>query len=323
LLLPQSGAVLPSDFAGIFSRYFVIGFFLPVFFVLMLVAHLVELSSTPGAYSSASGATQVVIIGGTGLLGGLLLLGLNQFVIRTFAGYPLRDLTGLLARRLTDKEREQGRFLKALNVPTTCSLRKWLRLETEVTEERTEAAVRLNRYFPWQSNEVMPTRLGNAIRSFESYPFKTYGLDGPPNWPRVEALMNENEKEALAEALTTFSFWLNWALLAPPAALYVVIGGVLGHSHQSTLSAVTLIVVTVVAAGLVAWGAYRAAVGAAVQWGAPVRSAFDLHRLELYSQLGLKRPKAPGEERLIARSANRAASFGEEFVAAVRNNSET
>lgn len=187
--------MLPSDFAGIFSRYFVIGFFLPVFFLVMLVAHLVELSSTPGAYASASGGTQVVIIGGTALFGGLLLLGLNQFVIRTFAGYPLRDLTGLLARRLTDEEREQGRFLKALNVPTTCYLRKWLRLETEVTEERTEAAVRLNRYFPWQSNEVMPTRLGNAIRSFESYPFKTYGLDGPPNWPRVEALMNENGRK--------------------------------------------------------------------------------------------------------------------------------
>lgn len=86
----------------------------------------------------------------------------------------------------------------------------------------------------------------------------------------------------------------------------------------------TLIVVTVVAAGLVAWGAYRAAVGAAVQWGAPVRSAFDLHRLELYSQLGLKRPRDETEERtVIARAANRAASFGEDLAAAVRNNSQT
>jgi hypothetical protein len=259
--------VVPSDFAGIFSRYFVIGFFLPVFFALILVAHLVELSSTPGAYASASGGTQVVLIGGAGLLGGLLLLGVGQFVIRAFAGYPLRDLIGLLARRLADEEKEEGRLLRALTKPTARYVRKWRRLQIEVREGRTEAAVKLNQYFPWHQNEVMPTRLGNAIRSFESYPFKTYGLDGPPNWPRVEALMNDNEKESLAEALTIVSFWLNWALLVPPAALYVVIGGVLGHSHESIWSTVTLIVLTLGVGALVAWLAYHAAVGAAVQWG--------------------------------------------------------
>jgi hypothetical protein len=53
-----------------------------------------------------------------------------------------------------------------------------------------------------------------------------------------------------------------------------------------------------------------------------VRAAYDLHRLELYEQLGLKRPRTAAEERVIARSANRAASFGEELVGAVRNNPE-
>ncbi|HEX4729745.1 MAG TPA: hypothetical protein VH299_00660 [Solirubrobacterales bacterium] len=309
--------MIPSDFAGIFSRYFVIGFFLPVFFALVVVAHLVELSSTPGAYASASGGTQVVILGGAGLLCGLLLLGINQYIIRIFAGYPLQGLINSLASR----PNAEGALPWLLYWPTLRHLAKRMELQARVKEEQsTDAAVKLNQYFPWQANEVMPTRLGNAIRAFESYPFKTYGLDGPPNWARVEALITENEKEAITEALTTFAFWLNISVLAPAAATYISVGVTAG-SHSSTGATVILVAVTLAVGIALSWGAYCAAVGAAIRWGVGVRAAYDLHRLELYVQLGLKRPRTAAEERLIARSANRAASFGEELVGAVRNNS--
>jgi hypothetical protein len=310
--------VVPSDFAGIFSRYFVIGFFLPVFFALVLVAHLVDQSSTPNAYSSVSHATQVIILGGAGLLGGLLLLGVNQYVVRIFAGYPLQRLLAYLAIRLDP----EGRMARVLLWPTVRNRLKRAELEFLVSVGgSTEAAVKLNQYFPWQPNEVMPTKLGNAIRAFESYPFKTYGLDGPPNWTRVEALVSENEKETLAESLTTFAFWLNLILLSLGAAIYVLIGGVLTQPHSDG-STLLLGLVTVVGGALLAWCAYCAALGAAVRWGASVRAAYDLHRLELYAQLGLKHPHTAEEERAVARAANRAASFGEKLPDAVRNNSD-
>lgn len=311
--------MVPSDFAGIFSRYFVIGFFLPVFFALVLVAHLVDPSATPHAYASANGGTQVVILGGAGLLGGLLLLGLNQYVIRIFAGYPLQRLIASLERRLNPG----GRPATVLLWPTTRNRVKRARLEAGASiESSTEAALRLNRYFPWQPNEVMPTKLGNVIKAFESYSFKAYGLDGPPNWTRVEALVTENEKEALAEALTTFAFWLNLIVLALAATLYLLIGSVLARSG-SNHSTVFLSVATLAAGALLAWAFYCAALGAAVRWGASVRAAYDLHRLELYAQLGLRRPRTAMEERAVARAANRASSFGEEMADAVRNTPPT
>jgi hypothetical protein len=314
--------MVPSDFAGIFSRYFVIGFFLPVFFVLVLTAHLVEPSATPGVYATASGGTQVVILGGAALLGGLLLLGVNQAVIRIFAGYPLQSLLTWLGSE--SESGSDGWLVNLLSLPTLWNLLKRWKLEMRIrNDQSTEAAVKLNQYYPWNANEVMPTRLGNAIRAFESYPFKAYGLDGPPNWPRVEALVTENEKEALAEALTTFAFWLNQSVLALAATIYVLVGGVYANPNASTGSMAILTVLTMLIGVFLAWAAYRAAVGAAVRWGASVRAAYDLHRLELYAKLGLKRPQTAAEERLIARAANRAASFGEELVGTVRNNSES
>jgi hypothetical protein len=307
--------MLPSDFAGVFSRYFVIGFFLPVFFALILVAHLISSADTPSAYASASGATQVAILGGAGLLGGLLLLGVNQYIVRFFAGYPLQRLLAVLARHLNPN----GRLTEVLLRPTVNHRLKRAELEIRASiEGSTEAAVRLNQYFPAQANEVMPTRLGNAIRAFESYPYKTYGLDGPPNWARVEALVTENEKEALAEALTTFAFWINLIVLALAATLFVLIEG--GPTESGfTQPTLPLQVATGVAGLLLAWAFYCAAIGAAVRWGASVRTAYDLHRLDLYAQLGLKRPRTTEEERAVARAANRAASFGEEMADAVRN----
>jgi hypothetical protein len=309
--------MIPSDVAGIFSRYFVVGFFLPVFFVLVVAAHLVGAAWTPSAYADAKGGTQIVILGGAGLLGGLLLLSVDQYVVRFFAGYPLQEFVAWWGKTLS----EEGRIFERLSRRAIRHRPEWEELDTAAKKRVPGANWRLNRYFPFRKEEVMPTRLGNAIRAFESHPYKAFGLDGPPNWPRVEALVTDNEREALAEALSSFSFLLHWTLLAPPAAVYVVFCGVFANTQRSWFTIAILFVVTVAAGCLITWTCYRAAVGAAVTWGAVVRSAFALHRLKLYDQLGLKRPETAAEERVIAKAANRSASFGEELVGTVRNNS--
>ncbi len=45
---------------------------------------------------------------------------------------------------------------------------------------------------------------------------------------------------------------------------------------------------------------YRAAVGAAVNWGEVVRAAMDLHRREVYEKLGLRAPTDFAYERRLA-----------------------
>jgi hypothetical protein len=59
-----------SDLAGLFSRKFVIGFFIPVFFAPLAWAQLVDSRTMPGVYRDASQGTQILILGGFAVLVG-------------------------------------------------------------------------------------------------------------------------------------------------------------------------------------------------------------------------------------------------------------
>ena len=66
-----------SDVAGVFSRKFIVGFFIPAFFVVLGLTQLVDERTLPAAYLDASGGAQVLIVGGFALIVGLLLSGLH------------------------------------------------------------------------------------------------------------------------------------------------------------------------------------------------------------------------------------------------------
>ncbi len=107
-------------------------------------------------------------------------------------------------------------------------------------------------------------------------------------------------------------------MLVPLAAVYVLVD-LLIHPPSSPLAELALALATVVVTGVLTWGLYRAMVGAAVRWGMPVRAAFDMHRLELYEQLGLKRPRTDVQERDIARAATRMMLYAEPLGESVRD----
>jgi hypothetical protein len=69
-----------GDIAGIFSRFFVVGFYLPSFFTLIL-ANLV--------FHGSLDDSRVLVLGGAALLLGLLLLGFRNVIWFQFSGYFL------------------------------------------------------------------------------------------------------------------------------------------------------------------------------------------------------------------------------------------
>jgi hypothetical protein len=197
--------------------------------------------------------------------------------------------------------------------------RRWLRTHEQLTElksqpesskERTEAACELTARFPPEDRHVLPTELGNVIRAFENHPRTRYGLDGIPIWPSIAAMLTESERADLDEKTTDVAFWLNGLVL-------VVVGGALlfaervWHPPAGTLETVGIEVAIVASvAGLAAW-MYRQLIGAAARWGEPVRAAFDMHRLELYDRLGVRRPYTREEDVEAGRAVNRLLAFGE------------
>jgi hypothetical protein len=69
------------DVTGVFSRYFIVGFFLPMFFSLLAIWISVGSDGIPSDTFQDHGARdQVLVLGGLALLAGLLLLAADRTV---------------------------------------------------------------------------------------------------------------------------------------------------------------------------------------------------------------------------------------------------
>ena len=82
-----------SDITGVFSRYFIVGFFLPAYVSLVSLWLSASTAFIPNTLESHSQATQVLILGGAALVAGLALSGLSYYVTRLFEGYPLERVS--------------------------------------------------------------------------------------------------------------------------------------------------------------------------------------------------------------------------------------
>jgi hypothetical protein len=288
-----------SDVAGVFSRYFVIGFFVPSFVVLLGTSQLLPHDSLPSVYLEAGNGARVAIIGGASLLVGLVLLGLNYPILRLFEGQTL------------------GRhwYTKPLYVPLVWrQKRRRKKAKAEITAasagsvEANNATWRLGRKFRLDDEIVLPTSLGNAIRAFEGYSAIRWGLNGIAAWPRIEMLLSTQEQEVLADAKGNVAFFVNGALL-------IALGGAALIVDRIVENAISFPSGLAYAAAFVLSGLFnRAAVGAAVSWGSVVSASIDLHRREIYEKVGLRMPSSFSDERdELAPALNAVLLRGEEI----------
>jgi len=299
-----------SEFGGVFSRYFVIGFFAPAFFAAALLSQLLDQDFFPSSYQLASPAAQLAVLGAVALLIGLILSGLHYHVTRLFEGYPLSRLRGnkLVARihnrLLLRWEREFDGRTGALS--------------GEPSSDRTRAALELNRCFPARRTDLLPTRFGNAVRSFETHGRVRYGLDGISAWPRISLLLSDSERDQVTDAQTDVAMFLNLGLVVLGSVATLTVDRIW---HEPTVPAAVAQIGIAWAVGLGAyWGCYRAATAAAMRWGSPIRAAYDMHRLDFYNGLGLIEPQTQSEEEAVARAANRLLLFGEPIPDGLRRN---
>jgi hypothetical protein len=134
--------------------------------------------------------------------------------------------------------------------------------------------------FPADERMTMPTRVGNILRSSETYPQERYGLDAVVVWPALWLLLPQDTRDALGAsrrsldqsvailvALIATLVWLPWswvvlivALLGPPVAYLVFV------------------------------------IPRAQAFAQLVKATFDVHRLALYANLRFPLPADPDAE---------------------------
>ena len=191
---------------------------------------------------------------------------------------------------------------------------RWQRIAGLVYDEYTKMLGRIRVEFPQEEWLIMPTRLGNTIRSFEHYPKREYGIDGAEMWPRLVASIEKEYATIVDDAKTSCDFFITCSMLSGfLAAAFIIVAFV--RPVAITGSGVFLLTI---AKGLIfaflSYALYLLAIPRALEWGKTVKSAFDLYRWKLLGQLGHKRDLTTrAAERQLWQEISRQAIYGDPF----------
>lgn len=137
--------------------------------------------------------------------------------------------------------------------------------------------------YPESPDRIMPTRLGNALRTLEGYALDRYGMDSQQFWYELVGTADERvvrEMEEMRAQVDIFVAGVSVSLLLTLASLGVA--GVSNDRIPPFLLAIGSIAVAPVA--------YRGAVRNMKDWANSVRALVNLGRLKVADSLGLLMP---------------------------------
>jgi hypothetical protein len=311
-----------SSISGQFSKSLVLGTLLPVVLFLILgmsfamplfpydwhfLQQLIALDSR----------TAVVFTFITIVLSGLLY-SFNTTIRSFYEGYPwqytavgqwrmrhyqnqLRSARAFMARTLELrkelKQRDPGRYADVIE---------------KMENERTIIGLRLNNAFPNESYLVLPTRLGNVLRSFETYPFRQYNIAGVTLWPRLRARIDKDYAAALDDAKTPLDFVINISFLSGFLSLAILVIGLLYPIPLASRRIGIMWGVEIFAFAFLSYFSYLLAINQTREWGNMFKGAFDLYRCDLLKQLGYKQiPATMAEERALWGGIFRQMKYGD------------
>jgi len=143
---------------------------------------------------------------------------------------------------------------------------------------------------PRHRQEIMPTRLGNILKSAELYPYDRYEIDAVLVWSRLYHVLPERCIQIITEARSNLDFALAIATLS---WIFSLMSGIWLLSVQAPG---WLFLLCFWGGSVMGWLAYQSAVGNAAAYAEQVRVSFDLYRYELVKQLRLKPAQTPAEE---------------------------
>jgi hypothetical protein len=145
--------------------------------------------------------------------------------------------------------------------------------------------------FPVDDGKVAPTRLGNALRAFETYGVDRYNLDSQSFWTELMTITPDGLRTELARARANVDFFVALTYLS---AIFGVVAVAVGVAADTTR--IGLVLLGVLAVALCAcW--YRLAVTSTTYWASTVRALVNVGRKELASALGLRLPREVETER--------------------------
>jgi hypothetical protein len=301
----------------------VAGWILPTALNSLFFAFLVlpALRGVPGFHAAlaASHPAQALVLLVTAVVGGLVLSAFQTPLYRVLEGYNWpagarlrRTEAHRRARLRLDRQlrlaqltrREQAGTLTPGQVADLAELRRdQTRPEQAGSLDISLLAERLRRY-PVDQEQILPTRLGNAIRRFEEYGYDRYRLDIITMWYALYGVSADQVRKEVGAGRASVDFFV--CLIYGQAAVALgALAAIAVNPGGAVRPAVAIAAAVVLSA---AW--YWMAVRATDEWAAAVRGLVDLGRKPLADALGLDLPGTLEQERemwtLVSRRARRA-----------------
>jgi Domain of unknown function DUF11 len=294
-----------SSIAGAFTRTLILSAFLPAAIFGTLWLAFVEPLIPPGrSLLSSLGLfgdgwqTIALLFLGVVLTG--LIYSMNIPIIRFFEGYPWKD--SWIGRQRTRGYQADYRRLKGRAAGMRSLLRCLKQNDPDYAvlwSEWNRLTRLLRGHYPGKIDRLLPTRLGNTIRSFEYYPEEQYDMEPITLWTRLAAKVDKDYAAGIADAKTSFDFMIHSSLLSAVLALASLLLGLYFPSQglaTPTRALSWLIQVGVFA--VISYLFYLGSIPRASAWGEMVKGAFDLYRWDLFKQLGYQQiPKTRRAER--------------------------
>jgi uncharacterized repeat protein (TIGR01451 family) len=316
---------LLSAVSGQFGKALIFGTLLPVI-VFGLLAWLLVVPLLPGdlrvldAFTALEPEWRLAVASFAILVMAGLLLSLNTPLIRVYEGYPWRESwIGQWCVR-----RQQARFdalwsrwrgMRTLayavtdhsSPPATAAAR-----QRKVAARWSKIGSAVNREFPNKRDQVLPTRLGNVIRSFERYPDVQYSMEAILLWPRMIGVMDKDYAVAVDESKSSFDFMINSSVLSAATAASILLAGLAYPVPLQVPGRWLGWLLQVVAFAFLSYWFYSASIARAAEWGEMVKGAFDLYRGALLEKLGYSaRPATLVEERALWDGISRQLIYGD------------
>jgi hypothetical protein len=131
---------------------------------------------------------------------------------------------------------------------------------------------------------IFPTRLGNLITAYESYPKVNFGIDAIFYWPRLWAALDKDLRDEIdnQQAIPDSAIYISFSLWVTAVILmgYAVANGLFHARLAGVPSPVGLLLLACGSAGA-AYAVYRLSIFAHAQFGELFRGIFDQHRKKI------------------------------------------
>lgn len=294
---------LLSTLSGGFSKSLLLSTLLPVV-VFVLLALVLVLPHIPGTVAlvhwiqGLDAEWKLAAVTLAVVLLTAVLHNLNGPIIRFYEGYPwCNSWVGRWRkrahRRKMEEASEQWKGLRTLLVTPEAEAHPD---NGTVTDHWNDLARTLNNSYPDELEAVLPTHLGNVIRSFESYPWRQYKMRSITLWPRLSALLDDSYAELIDDAKSSLDFMLNASLLCGVLAVLVTVVHLVFPAGLAGAGVLVPLAVELAVLGGLSYFFYLAAIPRAGAWGMMVKGAFDLFRGKLLESLGYRFQPASLEE---------------------------